>query len=237
MDSSTWATLSADSGSSYSWTNSKYITVSWGAISDPGGSGTTAVRFAYTPGSCTAPASDWNAVTGDGSGSQTFTQDRSSSCLQGVHVFKVYAKDGAGNESTEASAKSVGYHFDSDPTPESLGADPAWTDPVGLKPDGLTVSPAGQSASNSFTVRWTNPAPNGTTQSPIAKIWYRVGNGEAQSEIVGAVCIGTTCTVNGLVAPSGGAHPIKVWLEDQAGNSDLRQSASGVLNWGGGDCP
>ena len=248
-DAEQWAELTAESGSVKTWTNTTKVRVIWDNSSDL--SGVVSAKTSYAPGSCSVVTED--PVTGT---SKDFDQDRGQECRQGQHTFSMWAKDGAGNQTADASPATLKFHYDSDPTVESNAAYAAWSvlsplQPQKLRPQSFTAvngsgsctpgatSSSTYNSSNSFTICWINPsidaAALGSTISPIKAVHFRVGGDEVQT-VTKTACLlpGGTCSIStseapGLSASSNGSHPVTVWLEDQAGNSDLKQSVAGTL--------
>ncbi|NLG27646.1 MAG: hypothetical protein GX557_07020, partial [Chloroflexi bacterium] len=125
-----------------------------------------------------------------------------------------WATDAATNEQT--TAQTVALRFDSlAPT----------------APTGITVQPATWTATNSFTVSWTNPA----DYSGIASAYYKRGSAPT------AGTDGTKFTlpafgetsIAGIALSQQGETPLYLWLKDQAGNVDHTSAVSTTLRWDG----
>jgi len=255
---SEWLDVTPESGVQQTWINSSKIRVSWSAAGDL--SGVLSAQVEYVPGTCTKPE---KATPASGQ-YLTISEDRSQECRQGQHQINLWAVDGAGNQTPEQGPSSFRFHYDSDPSVESLSA--SWPtlgalQPTRLQPQtSLTVAndgnctPGASSSStynpnNSFTICWRNPAISSSaisnTIAPIAAVKFKVGGGAVQTVtnvsdclLAGAVCKISTSDAAGLIAPSNGSHPITVWLEDQAGNSSSQESIAGVLRlFSNPNCP
>jgi len=111
----------------------------------------------------------------------------------GIHTFYVAAQNGLG---------LIGY----------AGSHECWidaTDPGA--PTGVTATPSGWTSTNSFSVDWTNPADT----SGIQGAYYKLDSVPTSDED------GTWTTskpIDGITVSGDGAHPIYIWLKDNAGN-------------------
>ena len=211
-------------------------------------------------GSCTVQQpSGWQSMTATDS-TEAFNENRADQCRQGTQQAWVWVQDVAGNGAggvplSAFKSAAVANHttkYDSVPTPESR--DQAWAKTDTLLPQSFKVYPTslglagvGQwTTDNSFTASWTNPTvTNVLTQAPLLQARYQIGGGKTSSGALpvadvqsdtGCLGSGASCTLVGLKAPSEGSHPVKIWMQDAAGNSSLEQSAAGEINWRDGTC-
>lgn len=246
------------------WTNAKKTRLRWNAISAGNGSPIDKYFYLYDPdpegqlegttsGSCAAQQPNgWLSAVGV-TLSEAFNENRAEQCRQGKHQAWIWVRDVAGNGAEKPDkSKSAGtstVKYDSVPTPESR--EESWSKSETLAPQSFRAYPGDDAASvgkwtrtNLFTLAWTNPAiTNVRTQSPILKAKYQVGGGSTLGdtlkdvqEYTGCLVAGQSCTISGIKAPSEGSHPVRMWLQDAAGNSSLEQSSVTEINYRDGTC-
>jgi len=237
------------------WTNATKTRVKWNAISLANGSPLDKYYYSYDPDSETTsdsscvtsqPSAGWQDANGVTT-SPDLIENRAQECRQGQHKFWLWVKDIAGNganisspvaSDTAHAAGSSTLSYDSVPTPQSR--DESWVRADSLRPSGTKIAELGWQSSNAFTLQWTNPSIlNPVTEAPLLKAYYRVGGGAlgssgqlADTQSYSACVIsGAACTVSGVQAPSEGSHPVRLWLMDAAGNTDLEMSGASQLNY------
>jgi hypothetical protein len=119
---------------------------------------------------------------------------------EGLHTVWVWLEDKAGNID-EGSARGTSCNWDA-----SVGA-----------PSGLASTPAGWTATDAFTVTWTNP----TDWSGIAGAYWKLDSaptGPADGTWVPGVDLDR---IGGLEVSREGSHTLYLWLGDVAGNIGL----------------
>ncbi len=126
--------------------------------------------------------------------------------------LRFWATDAATN--AQGVAQSVAVRFDSlAPT----------------APLAVAVTPSVWSATNSFTVTWTNPV----DYSGVASAYYKRGsapvNGTDGTKYT-LPAFGET-TIEGIALTTQGATPLHLWLKDVAGNVDHTTAVSVTLRW------
>lgn len=237
------------------WTNATKTRVKWDAISLANGSPADKYYYSYDPDSETTtdsscvtsqPSAGWQDAT-DVTESPDLIENRAQECRQGQHKFWLWVKDIAGNganitspvaSDTAHAAGSSTISYDSVPTPQSR--DESWVRADSLRPAGTKILELGWQSSNAFNLQWTNPSIlNPVTEAPLLKAYYRVGGGALGSSgqltdtqsYSACVISGAVCTVSGVKAPSEGSHPVRLWLMDAAGNTDLEMSGASQLNY------
>ncbi|MEM4729132.1 MAG: M6 family metalloprotease domain-containing protein [Thermoplasmata archaeon] len=92
-------------------------------------------------------------------------------------------------------------------------------------PSGVTVSPSGWSAVNSFTIDWVYPSESGTSGIEPG-VYYRLDSAPASPTD------GTwspSKPLGGITVTGSGAHTIYLWLRDKAGNVNHENRTSATL--------
>jgi len=91
-------------------------------------------------------------------------------------------------------------------------------------PELISTSPGQWSATNNFTVSWTNPAGDVT----IAGAFYKIGDEPVNSDD-GDYVIGNVTSISDITVSSEGIHNVYVWLKDLNDNySHLNRSVTKV---------
>ena len=136
----------------------------------------------------------WTVVSIDGGDPFTATSIYIED--QDKHVIEYYSVDQAGNrESPSRTTIRIDYEAPSSPT-------------------NLAADPVGWSATNAFTLTWTNPP----DLSGIATAYYRIGSPPEGPR--DGIPIPPDGLATGIQVPSEGAWDVYLWLEDRAGNMD-----------------
>ncbi|MGQ9457745.1 MAG: OmpL47-type beta-barrel domain-containing protein [Anaerolineae bacterium] len=130
---------------------------------------------------------------------------------EGEHTLYLWLRDAAGNVSaTQRTTATLRY----DATPPG-------------PPVGLTVDPSSWTATNAFTLTWTNPA----DLSGVVGAYYKLGvppTGPADGAFVT-----TTNTLANVTVPGTGEHTAYVWLRDAAGNANHTSARTRTLRYDG----
>lgn len=92
-------------------------------------------------------------------------------------------------------------------------------------PIGLNATPSGWTATNSFTINWTDPS----DPSGIVKAWYKLGSAPTSNDDWTGSSTNHPFTI--LNQASQGGQLIYVWLEDAEGNKDYNNRSSTTLYW------
>lgn len=185
-------------------TSSLLVALETLSASDAGGSGIARMHFSNGSGTW----SDWEQAA-----TRKEVWDLSSyggTSTEGTKTVSVQYRDGAGN--TSQSFSDAIYYQGTDGTPPGT-------------PLAVTVSPAGWTNVNSFSVDWVNP----TDSSGIAAVWYKRGAAPTSS-YDGTRSIQKPLA---LVATAQGGQQLHLWLEDGSGNKDCTNRATAQLLFDG----
>jgi hypothetical protein len=127
----------------------------------------------------------------------------------GEHAVYLWLVDFAGNVDFTKNATTIIFYDSTEPEkPLNLQATPEWS------PD------------NSFTINWDFPAGSSPSGYKIG-LWYKMGSAPENNED-GIWISGKPIT---LTSPSQGAHPVYIWLENNAGNTSYLKSEEIQLKW------
>lgn len=243
------------------WTNAESLEAWWDQDNntangrqpwnDGPGSGIDRIEYRYTPdvdggGAGNCPTTSILSISSTATATSPLRADRRDQCRQGLHRVEVRTVDNMNNVSPWVSTT---FNYDSYPTPETR--DLAWPcqgktpSRNCFRPRSFLVNPIGWSATNSFTLSWTNPTYNGTSEAPLVAARIRAevagaglsGSGDIKS-YSGCLGSGAACSLPGLqISPDvGGSYPVRIWLRDAAGNAEEEESASGTINYSSNQC-
>ncbi|MGQ9584984.1 MAG: OmpL47-type beta-barrel domain-containing protein [Anaerolineae bacterium] len=130
---------------------------------------------------------------------------------EGQHPLYIWLKDVAGNVSASQRATTTLFLDLTPPGP----------------PSSLTVDPSAWTATNTFTLTWSNPP----ELSGVAGAYYKIG--VAPAGPTDGTFVTTTNTLAGLSAPATGAYTTYLWLQDVAGNADHTTARTRTLRYDG----
>jgi hypothetical protein len=195
-----------------SWTNSDSFTVNWTNPADASG----IVRVYYKLGSApTGPGdiSGWYDAAGVNSLSGI------SVGTHGAHTLYLWLQDAAGNSNYLNRAQVT-----------------LWLDvQAPTSPIALSVTPSTWTATNAFTLSWTNPA---QSDAPINRAYYKFNSAPTSASDYSGFSTGTNIwRIDSLAVPGSGAIPCYVWLGDAAGNANHTAATSVTLYYSGGGAP
>jgi hypothetical protein len=127
----------------------------------------------------------------------------------GEHAVYLWLVDFAGNVDYTKNATTTIFYDSTEPEkPLNLQVTPDWS------PD------------NSFTINWDFPTGSSLSGYKIG-LWYKMGSAPENNED-GIWISGKPIS---LTSPSPGAHPVYIWLENNAGNTSYLQSEEIQLKW------
>ena len=185
------------------WTNSLSFTVEW--INPIENSGIEEAYYKLD----TSPSNN-NDFTNNVTGSEIDTIEITDTLSNGIHPVYVWLKDGD-NNSNYTTATSVNILYD--------GTAPG-------SPLGLSATPSGWSAVNSFTVDWFNPS----EVSGIKGVYFSIDT-PPKFYNDGIYQPGNINRLTGITVLNEGVHTIYVWLMDNAGNTDYTSNVSTHLSY------
>jgi hypothetical protein len=200
-DGKRWTNGGGPSGSGRPGAYNDNTGASW-TVSRISGSPIVNTYTQYTPGSCGVQA----VRTYSGAQTSEALANNPAGCQQGRHQLNVWATDEAGNTST--SSYNGAYYFDS--------VAPA-------APTNDNVNPSSWTTVNNYTLTWTAPTFNNTTESPNQIQYSRFPQQDSDPAGTATSCLGSgaTCTLSNVVipgTPQTGIYYYKVWYSDFAGN-------------------
>ncbi|NLE75914.1 MAG: fibronectin type III domain-containing protein [Chloroflexi bacterium] len=130
---------------------------------------------------------------------------------EGVHPLYLWLRDGAGNvDATRRATTTLSY----DATPPG-------------SPSALAVSPSTWTATNAFTLTWSNPS----DLSGVVGAYRRLN--AAPTSPTDGVFVTTTNVLTNVSVPAAGSHTAYVWLRDAAGNADHLAARTATLRYDG----
>jgi len=128
---------------------------------------------------------------------------------EGTHDIYVWLRDAASNVNHVSRSTVMVYN-----------------DSTILAPIGITATPSGRTATNSFNLSWTNP----TDASGIVGAFYKLGAAPTYN-VNGIYVAGANIqSITGITVPSNGTHNVHVWLNDSAGNTYYLNHSTTTLN-------
>ncbi|MBC7224268.1 MAG: hypothetical protein H5T59_08365, partial [Anaerolineae bacterium] len=130
---------------------------------------------------------------------------------EGEHALYLWLQDAAGNVSASQRATTTLRYDVTPPGP----------------PVGLAVDPATWTATNAFTLTWTNPA----DLSGVVGAYYKLD--AAPTGPADGTFVTTTNTLAGISVPDTGEHTAYVWLRDAAGNASHSNARTRTLRYDG----
>ncbi|UCE38149.1 MAG: Ig-like domain-containing protein [Thermoplasmata archaeon] len=184
------------------WTATNSFTVTWTNPSDLSGIGGVYYKLD------TAPTSDTDGTLVTGPGINSITNIVVSS--DGAHTIYIWLLDNASNVDHNNYATTILYYD---------GAPPS-------SPTNVVANPSIWTATNLFSVSWTNP----TELSGIAGAYYKLDS-LPTSDTDGTYVAGSDITsISNIVVTGDGQHPIYIWLIDELGNIDYNNYGETNLN-------
>jgi hypothetical protein len=184
-----------------SWTATNSFTVSWTNPVDMSGIGGAYYKLDSPPTSDTdgtlVTGSDINSIS-----SITVTGD-------GTHTIYIWLQDNAANIDYNNYGTTTLY-FDGSAPPQPIA---------------VTANPSSWTATNSYSVSWTNPSEH----SGIGGAYYKLDTAPT-SDTDGIYVDGPGLIFIGGISVSGdGQHPIYIWLIDEVGNIDYNNNGTTSL--------
>jgi hypothetical protein len=156
---------------------------------------TSPITITFVPtDALSGPAATWVSINGGPQAEHTAL----TLTQQSKHVLRYHTLDVAGNQEEDQFAT---FRIDY----QAPGS-----------PSNVTVQPLTWTNSNTFTLTWNNPA----DVSGIGAAYYAIGHAPAGPE--DGTQIAATGVVSGITAPGEGLWDLYLWVEDKAGNVDVR---------------